>query len=99
MKMKIRVVAKGCEFAQKVRNITRKCMELNDKFPCFGWEFFTTGGTTYFTACYRNGDKTERFEFPIHHIPVEDRYAYILDQLNELKWSALFWQKEERDNG
>ena len=95
--MKIRVVAKGSDFAQKVRNITRKCLELNDKFPCFGWEFFTVNGKTYFTAYHKDGDETVKFEFPIHNVNIEERYAYILDQLNELKWSALFWQKEERE--
>ena len=97
MKMKIRVVAKGCEFAQKVRNITRKCLELKDSFPVFGWEFFTVNGKTYFTAYHRDGDETVKFEFPIHNVDIEERYPYILDQLNELKWSALFWQKEERE--
>ena len=92
--MKIRVVSKASEFLNKLHAITKKCAELKDRFPCFGWEFFTVNGTTYFSAYYRDGDETERFEFPIHHVNVEERYDYIIDQLNELEWSALFWKKE-----
>ena len=94
--VKIRVAAKSGEFIQKLKNINRKCADLKDRFPCFGWEFFTVNGKTHFTASYRDGDESSAFEFPIQSVSVDDRYKYIMDQLNELYWSAIFWKKEER---
>lgn len=82
---------------QKLKSINRKCADLKDRFPCFGWEFFTVNGETYFTASYRDGNESVKFEFPIRSVSIDRRYKYIMDQLNELKWSALFWEKEERN--
>lgn len=96
MKFKIRVATKASTFVQKLHAINTKCAELKDLFPCFGWEFFTSHGETFFTASYRDGNETEKFEFPISSVSVDERYLYIMDTLNELHWSALFWEKEER---
>ncbi len=94
--MKIRVVSKGRDLSSKIHAITKKCEELAFMFPFFSWEFFNSRGRLYFTACYRDGDAEERFEFPISNVTLDD-YGYIIDQLNELKWSAVFWQKEEHE--
>lgn len=94
--VRIRVVSKASELSQKIHAITKKCMELSIEFPYFSWEFWTNNGRTYFTACYRNGEKEDGFEFPINNESL-DQYGYIIDQLNELKWSAVFWQKEEHE--
>lgn len=94
--MKIRVVSKGRELSDKIHAITKKCMELAPMFPYFSWEFFRSHGRTYFSACYRDGDDGQSFEFPINNVDL-DRYGYIIDQLKELEWSAVFWQKEEHE--
>jgi len=93
--VKVLIKAKGANIGDKIMSITRKCMELKDDLPCFGWEFFMSGENLYFTAWHRDGDENGKFEFPISTVAVDGRYAEIVRELNELKWSALFWQKEE----
>lgn len=92
--VKLRLVTKASELSQKIHAVTRKCVELSQSFPFFSWEFFTSNGKTYFTASYRSGDDSSKFEFPVNSENLEN-CGYILDQLNELKWSALFYEKEE----
>lgn len=95
--VKVIIRTKGKTLLDKVMNVTRKCMELKDQFPCFSWEFQTYNGKLMFTAAHWSGNEYERFEFPLHAVEVDERYKYIMDQLNELKWSALFY--EEENNG
>ena len=95
--VKVIIHTKGKTLRDKVMNVTRKCYELKDSYPCFGWEFGNYGGEIRFSASYRKGDKTGRFEFPIHLVPLDEKYRYIMDQLNELKWSALFYEREEKE--
>lgn len=96
----VRVIihTKGKTLRDKVMNVTRKCMELKDQFPCFSWEFHNYKGNLMFTASHWDGEEGERFQFPLHMVEVDERYKYIMDQLNELKWSALFWEEEGRRN-
>ena len=94
---KVLIRTKGRDLKDKVMAVTRKCMELKDSFPYFWWEFTSSGGRTYFSASYRDDEGGDGFQFPIHMVEVDERYKEIRRELDELKWSALFWQKEERD--
>ena len=94
--VKVIIKAKGARIGEKILSVTRKCMELAPMFPYFSWEFFRSHGRTYFSACYRDGDDGQSFEFPINNVDL-DRYGYIIDQLKELEWSAVFWKKEEHE--
>lgn len=95
--VKVLIKTKGSTLHDKVMNVTRKCMELAELFPCFSWDFQYYKGHMRFTAAHWNGDEREEFEFPLHMVEVDERYKYIMDQLNELKWSAIYWQKEEHE--
>lgn len=95
--VKVIVYTKGKTLRDKVMNVTRKCMELSDKFPCFSWEFHQYKGKLMFTASHWSGDERETFEFPIHMVEVNGRYKEIQRELDELKWSALFYEREGED--
>lgn len=96
--VKVIIHTKGETLRDKVMNVTRKCMELKDQYPNFCWEFHNYNGKLSFSAAHWSGKVGERFEFPLHLVEVDERYKYIMDQLNELKWSALFWEEEGRRN-
>lgn len=93
-KIKLIAVTTGARFLKTVMGITRKCVDLKDRYPHFGWEFHTHDGVTYFSASYRAGEENGHFEFPLHMVEVEENCDYIMDQLDELKWSALFYERE-----
>ena len=95
--VKVIIHTKGKTLRDKVMNVTRKCMELKDQFPCFSWEFQNYKGKLSFTAAHWSGDEREEFQFPIHMVEVDERYKYIMDQLNELKWSALLYERGEKE--
>ena len=95
--VKVIIHTKGATLRDKVMNVTRKCMELSEMFPCFSWDFQYYKGRMSFTAAHWDGDEREEFQFPLHLVEVDTRYKYIMDQLNELKWSAIYWQKEEHE--
>ena len=95
--VKVIIHTKGKNLRDKVMSVTRKCYELKDQFPCFSWEFHNYNGRLCFSASHWSGEVGEKFEFPLHLAEVDDRYKYIMDQLNELKWSALFYEREENN--
>ena len=95
--VKVIIHTKGKTLLDKVMNVTRKCYELKDQFPCFSWDFQNYRGKLTFTAAHWSGDEREEFQLPLHLVEVNEDYKYIMDQLNELKWSALFYEREENN--
>ena len=95
--VRVIIKARGNDIGDKILSVTRKCLELKDDLPCFGWEFFVNGGRMYFSAWYKDEDETGKFEFPISCVSVDRKYREIARELDELKWSALFWRKEEHE--
>jgi len=96
-KVKLIAVTTGARFLKTVMAITRKCVDLKDRFPHFGWEFSNHNGVTYFSASYRVGEENGHFEFPIHMVEMNENSDYIMDQLDELKWSALLYERGEKE--
>jgi len=95
--VKVIISTKGSTLRDKVMNVTRKCLELSQSFDHFFWEFSRHDGRLYFTASYRNGEDSKGFEFPLSMVEVDERYKEIQRELDELKWSALFYEKEEHE--
>lgn len=95
--IKVLIQTKGKSFKEKVMAITEKCLELKDSFPCFSWEFQTLGGKTCFTASWWNGEEGDRFQFPILSVEVGEKYKEIRRELDELKWSALLYERGEKE--
>lgn len=95
--VKVIIRTKGKTLRDKVMNVTRKCLELSEQFPNFSWEFSRYGGKLTFTAAHWSGEDGERFQFPISLVEVDERYKEIQRELDELKWSALFYEREGED--
>lgn len=93
--VKVLIKTKGSTIRDKILNVTRKCMELKDKYPYFSWQFHDTNGHLTFSASHWSMNEKEEFQLPLFMIEVDEKYKYIMDQLDELKWSALFYKKEE----
>ena len=91
--VKVLIQTKGKTLTEKVMAVTRKCMELRDAFPCFGWEWHNYHGTLTFSACHWSGKDGESFEFPLSMVPVDEKYDYIRHTLEELKWTALMYEE------
>lgn len=96
--VKVLIKTKGKDVKGKILAVTKKCMELAPKFPCFGWEFFTSSnGNVCFHASYKDGEDANGFEFPVNSYDLAKEYPAVIRELDELKWSALFWKKEEHE--
>lgn len=95
--VKVIIRTKGQSLRDKVMNVTRKCLELSQDFHHFWWEFTTHEGRVYFSASYKEGEESNGFEFPLCMVEVDERYKEIQRELDELKWSAIYWQKEEHE--
>ena len=95
--VKVIIKAKGARIGEKILSVTRKCMELAPEFDCFGWEFFkSSNGNVCFHASCKQGDKlVGEFEMPVNSYDLAKEYPAVIRELDELKWSALFWKKEE----
>ena len=94
-KIRVLISCKGKDLKEKVMAVTRKCFELAQNFDHFFWEFSVHDGRTYFSAAYRDEDGGDRFEFPLSMVEVDERYDYIMSTLEDLKWSALLFEREE----
>ena len=96
-KVRVLISCKGKDLKEKVMAVTRKCYELKDNFPNFSWEFHNYNGELNFTASWWSGEAGTKFEFPIHLVEVDEKYDYIMHALEELKWTALLYEKEEEE--
>jgi len=92
---KVMIATKAKDLKDRVMAVTKKCYELKGSYPNFGWEFFTSCGELHFTAYYRDGEFTGDFVFPIRSIEVEKKYSEIMRQLEDLKLSALIYEKKD----
>ena len=96
-KVRVLISCKGKDLKEKVMAVTRKCYELKDEFPNFSWEFHNYNGELTFSAAHWSGVTGEKFEFPIHMVEVDEKYDYIMHALEELKWTALLYEKEDEE--
>ena len=95
--IKVLIQTKGKTLAEKVMAVTKKCVDLHESFDSFGWEFARHGDELYFTAWYRDGEEENGFSFPLHNMMVGKEYTEIQRERDELKWSALFYEREEKE--
>ena len=101
--VKVLIKTKGATLRDKILNVTRKCMELSEQFDSFGWDFSRYRGRDIcFTAWHAEKDEDgniteDGFRFPISCVSIEKRYPEIMRELDELKWSAIYWKKEEHE--
>lgn len=102
--VRIIIRTKGKTLKEKVMAVTRKCLELSEDYDSFGWDFSKYNGHEIrFTAWHADTDEDgnvvkDGFFFPLHGVPLVDKYPEIMRELDELKWSALVFE-QEGDNG